>query len=196
MWPYEPHFRMESDVPRGVNDNDVATREYRGTRQRRRPSALKPLRIPNYQQTVIRPLSAKISVPFQGGSVHPGDLMIIDSDMEQWTPSILFSGHSESTSIFSPEPKTGNLDDPMSAMAFSPSALDLCAAESKSSIMFASPTSADIYGWNEVLEVKLQAEELVSKAAEDLPGIDRDRRHVRGKKSLLHRVLNVQPRHH
>lgn len=153
-----------------------APRVYKVLRQRRRPSTLEPLQIPNTSKSIL-PRQRKGLSTFHSQTPHPGDEVITESKFDNWTPP-LSAIHNRST--FPPTPSPCMHDK-------HPANQSLLVSSSPHT--YSSPISAnDVYGWESVLDAKIEAEELAydNQAMAETTTPQR----VRTRKSLLHRVLH------
>lgn len=188
----------------GNRGGDVAARVYKDPRQRRRrPVNLEPLNIPGHLQTVAeRRVSDKglIRPPTVAELIHPGDLMVINSDKADWTPIRLFSRKTSPLLIVVPSPDvTKTKSHAPSIISVSSTVVDcasICTtttAATKHSTNLAATAGVDPYGWEEELDRKFSAEK---RRASSVSELEKSRAHTisKSRKSLLHRVLNVCPR--
>lgn len=174
-----PDVLLEKSHIRGIDystrvDGDVtAARVYKEPRQRRRTSGLEPLQIS--KSSCSNPLlECKLS---QAHLIHSKDAVIAKLNTEgRNSPSIR-----SRAPMMSEDTPERDLYSPASAMC-------------TSNIALSPPLTGDVYGWEGVLEAKLDVEEKDNADAKSLVGSSTPL-HARSKKSLLYRVLHTQNKH-
>lgn len=185
----------------------MTARVYRDPRQRRRPTTLQPLYIPKQPQSGTANTAEVLPPPISAELIHPGDLMVVDSDKFDWTPPIISSRSGTPTlsckvnNIASASSHSSTLShSPPSIISCGTTCIDAASIHSTATVatevscMSAVSAGADVYGWEEELNRKISSEARRKSCGSELNKHGAYMSGGKARKSLLYRVLNVNPR--
>lgn len=176
----------------------MAVRVYKNPRARRRAANLQPLYIPGQLQTIAqhqRPDKDLIRPPSVAEAIHPGDLMVIDSEKADWVPPTV-SKCATTPDLTTPKQITFDVESRApSILSIGTTFVDSASVRTETTTETAlssqseMTSNSDIYGWEEHFERRISTDTRRASSGSELAQLKAGNR-----RSLLYRVLNVQPK--